>query len=90
MRNFNKTEEAKFVLLYACKYGEKELVEILIKKGVDVNADNDAALIEASSNSHVEVVEVLLKHGADVHAGNDKALRQASEALWALLRARGY
>lgn len=63
MRNFNKTEEAKFILLYACKYGENELVEILIKKGVNVNADNDAALIEASSNSYVEVVEVLLKHG---------------------------
>lgn len=79
MRNFNKTEEAKFILLYACKYGENELVEILIKKGVNVNADNDAALIEASSNSYVEVVEVLLKYGANVHAENDLALQKASE-----------
>ena len=79
MRNFNKTEEAKFILLYACKYRENELVEILIKKGVNVNADNDAALRQASKNGHAEVVKILLKYGADVHAGNDEALRQASE-----------
>ena len=56
----------------------EEAIHLAIQAGADVHANNDEALLYASSNGHLPVVEVLIKAGADVHADNDEALRLAS------------
>ena len=43
------------------------------------DANNDAALREASGQGHADLVALLLEHGADVHADNEYALRVASD-----------
>jgi ankyrin repeat protein len=53
-------------LHYAAKYGRKETVELLIAKGVDVNAKNDygeTPLDMAIGLEQPETVDLLRKHG---------------------------
>ena len=61
-----------FVL--AVHSGHKEIVELLIAEGADVNAKNDndgTPLHLASIRGHKEVAELLIAKGADVNAKND-------------------
>ena len=49
----------------------KEIVQMLLERGADVNAEGGGygnALQSASHNDHQEIVQVLLKRGADVNA----------------------
>lgn len=55
------------------------MVEVLLKYGANVHAENDLALQKASENGHIEVVKVLLSYGANVRARNDEALIIASQ-----------
>ena len=51
--------------------GHKEIVEMLINAGADVNVRDKfggTALMIASQNGHVETVEMLIEKGADVNA----------------------
>jgi len=51
----------------ACSTGQKDVVELLIAKGADMNAKNNkgqAALSLAKEQGHEEIVELLRKHGA--------------------------
>ena len=73
-------------LHYATKKGYVDVVNVLIQKGVDVNAvDNDykTALYWAAQRGHVDVVKLLLQNGADVNAVGEyykkTALRIAAE-----------
>ena len=57
----------------AATFGHKEIVELLIAKGADLNAkggiiDGTTPLHESASNGHWEVAEVLIAKGADVNA----------------------
>ena len=57
-------------LIKASVNGYKEIVEVLIQNGADVNAkdiDNRTALMRASYNNYNEIVELLLQNGADVN-----------------------
>ena len=53
-------------------------MEALLKAGANVHADNDQALVYASSEGHLETVMILLEYWANLHADNDWALREAS------------
>ena len=58
-------------LHYAALDSHKEIAELLISKGADVNAKNyigETPLIMASGMHHKEVVELLIAKGADVNA----------------------
>lgn len=58
-------------LMVASGYGQREVVQALLKEGADINAklsNGMTALIMASIGGHCEVVQALLKEGADVHA----------------------
>ena len=50
--------------------GHKEIVELLISKGADVNAKNavNKPLHMAAERGHKEIVELLIAEGADVNA----------------------
>jgi len=54
-------------------------IELLIKAGANVHANDDEALRLASLYGHKDVVELLLKAGANVHANDNEALRFATE-----------
>ena len=66
-----KNEEEALIL--AARYGQKDFLMELIKKGVDVNAENtynETALFEAIRGKNKEIAEILIKHGADVNVSS--------------------
>ena len=59
------------LLTTAAKNGNKEIVELLIANGADVNEKNgsgETALMYAASAGHKEIVELLLSKNADINA----------------------
>ena len=61
-------------LILAAQNGYREIVEIIIDKGMDLNIKNhngDSSLILAAQNGNKEVVEMLINSGADVNARNN-------------------
>ncbi len=58
----------------ACKYGQTEVVECLLKCGVDIDARggaNNTGLMLASQRGRRDTVEMLLGYGASVELKND-------------------
>jgi hypothetical protein len=63
-------------LHYAAMEGHKEIVELLLANGADVNTKDDGVtpLHFAASGDHKEIAELLIANGADVNAkGGDEA-----------------
>jgi len=55
----------------AGKWGDRDIVKLLVKKGADINAVGEngyTVLMEAARRGHQEVVEFLVEKGADVNA----------------------
>jgi ankyrin repeat protein len=63
--------------------GHIKIVQLLLEKGADVNAqgkDSDTPLSWACDGSHIEIVQLLLEKGADINAqgeDSDTPLRSA-------------
>jgi ankyrin repeat protein len=57
-------------LIQKASNGKLEKVKLLVKGGVDINANNDEALVWAARNNHLEVVKFLVKIGANINANN--------------------
>ena len=56
---------------YTARKGRKEIVELLIGNGTDINAKDDNGydpLLGAASRDHKEIAELLLPYDADVNA----------------------
>ena len=67
------SEEGVTPLIAACSEGHKEVVDLLIKAGADVNAkDKDAtnALMAAAARGQKDVVQSLLNAKCDINAQN--------------------
>jgi ankyrin repeat protein len=61
-------------LHYAAYGGHKEIAELLIAEGADVNAkdeDGVTPLHEAAFGGYKEIAELLIAKGADVNAKNN-------------------
>lgn len=57
-------------LMIACENNNKEIIELLIKKGAninDVDHNNRTALHEACKKGNLEVVKILIENGANIH-----------------------
>ena len=67
--SFTESTE-KTPLHYAIDLCNKEIVEILVANGADVNikCNNVTPLISAIKNNHKEIVEVLIANGANINA----------------------
>jgi hypothetical protein len=64
-------------LYIACSYANLEIIELLLKCKIDVNADNGEAVRLASQSKRVyknEVVDLLIKSGANVNLHNKDGL----------------
>ena len=67
-------------LSVACQEGRYDtVVELLRRENVDVQSNDNMALIMACKNGHYKVVDLLLLKGADVHARNKLCLQVAEE-----------
>jgi ankyrin repeat protein len=61
-------------LMLAARSGSVAAVRVLLERGADLNAKEDArgttALMQAADQGHADVVAVLVEHGADVAAAS--------------------
>ena len=68
----------------AALHGHKELVELFLQNGIDVNArnnKNDTPVLWAARGDHVDTVRLLIRHGADLQLENDKG---STPLYWAV------
>ena len=85
-----KDEHGITVLILASTKGNKEIVDLLISHGADVNMQcetiqNESALICAAYSGHKEIVELLLANGALINAKKSDGM---NALMWA--SSRGY
>ncbi len=77
-------DDGNTALLTASWSGNKEIVELLLANGADVNYETDAyfytALMRASGQGHAEIARLLLNHGANVNAEDDWQLTSLMRA----------
>lgn len=90
LANTAKDEHGMTVLIMASINGNKEIVELLISSGADVNMQceaiqNENALICAAYSGHKEIVELLLANGATINARKSDGM---DALMWA--SSRGY
>lgn len=67
------TKYGKTALMMISEVGDKEILQLLLRKGADVNKEGSesyTSLMCASKEGHKEIVEILLKKGADIDAKN--------------------
>lgn len=77
-RNTVDKESALLVAFFhAAKSGQTEVVDVLLRAGVDIHAQQDLALRAAAEVGQTEMVCFLLDHGADVHAKGGEPLLNA-------------
>jgi cytohesin len=72
-----KDEDSKTPLLHAAVDGHKDVVELLIAKGADIELRcttcGGTALGHAASGGHKEIIELLIEKGADVNAKDENS-----------------
>ncbi|RAP74117.1 ankyrin repeat domain-containing protein [Paenibacillus montanisoli] len=62
-------------MVYACRYADKEMVELLLRQGADPNVRNwigISYLHLAAQAGDIELAELLLRFGADLHAVDEE------------------
>lgn len=73
--NINKVSSKGLTpLMLACSENKKEMIEILVSFGCDVNIQNqylNSALIIAIDKSYYDVVQFLIENGADISLSNN-------------------
>ena len=78
-------DEAEWtVLMYAANNGRKEIAELLIAKGADVNIKDKSGytpLYAAAIDGHWEIAELLIAKGVDVNAKDSIGMTALDWAL---------
>ena len=73
--------------------GHKDIIELLITNGMDVNAKNDAAETPLHLATTKEVAELLITNGADVNATTNRGTTPldwaANDEIASLIRKHG-
>ncbi|MBR8147378.1 ankyrin repeat domain-containing protein [Burkholderia vietnamiensis] len=69
-----------FYLKIAAKHGQCEIIQHLVQRGSDVQANDDEALCCAAEGGYLEAVQCLVDLGADIHAQEEKPVKLATYA----------
>jgi ankyrin repeat protein len=81
--NVNCNYTGNTPLSTAADYGYKEICELLIAHGADVNATNlygESPLTLIASKGHFEICELLIQNGANINALNHRGIPALSVA----------
>jgi ankyrin repeat protein len=76
--------------LWACEYGQNEVVEFLLQRGVSPQTQantGQTALHWAVIGGHVNTIDLLLARGAPLEAKNAHGATALGQALWSALHA---
>jgi len=69
--NIEDYYQNEFIII-ATMYGYKEIVELLIDDGIDVNQTNATSRTAAYyTNKHLDILEILLENGLDIDSEDD-------------------
>ena len=76
-----KREDGITQLHFAVGKGHKEIVELLIAKGADVNAKTDDGVTPLYFATTKEIAELLIAEGADVNAKSESGISKGQTPL---------
>jgi len=79
------TSQMELGFLWACEYGRNEVVEFLLERGVELDAQQNtglAGLHWAVVGAQLETVKLLLERGASLEARNRYGGTPLGQALW--------
>ena len=73
-----------YALTWAATWGRREIVELMLRKGVDPGGkDDDATAVHfAAAHGHMDIVRLLLEYGASLEALNSYGGTVLSGTLW--------
>ena len=73
-----------YALTWAATWGRADVVELLLRKGVDPNGKDDdaSALHFAAAHGHMDIVRLLMKYGASLETRNTYDGTVLSGVLW--------
>jgi ankyrin repeat protein len=73
-----------YALTWAATWGRREIVELMLRKGVDPGGkDDDATAVHfAAAHGHMDIVRLLLDYGASLEALNSYGGTVLSGTLW--------
>jgi ankyrin repeat protein len=73
-----------YALTWAATWGRKDVVELMLRKGVDANGKDDdaSALHFAAAYGHMEIARLLLQYGASLETRNSYDGTVLSGTLW--------
>jgi hypothetical protein len=73
-----------YALTWASALGQREAVELLLRKGVDASAaDSDASAAHfAAAHGHMDIVRALLRHGASLETRNSYGGTVLDGTIW--------
>jgi ankyrin repeat protein len=85
----NPEKHLAYAMAYAAWCGQKEIIEVLLRKGVDPNSSDDdgPALSWATGTGRMDIAKLLLAHGADLEKLNAYGGTVLSATVWFALNA---
>jgi ankyrin repeat protein len=88
LKSTASTEQLQRGFLWACEFGQNEVVEFLLEKGADLRAQADTGqtgLHWAVVGGHLDTIELLLKRGAPLEKLNAYDGTALGQALWSFI-----
>jgi hypothetical protein len=58
-------------LFHAAYKGNREIIEFMLERGIDIHSENDQALRDAAAGGHMELVKFFLERGANIRATDE-------------------
>jgi len=80
----DRLSRPRIAAVWIALHGHRELVELFLEHGIDVNArnnKNDTPVLWAARGNHVDAVRLLIRRGADLQLENDKG---STPLYWAV------
>jgi ankyrin repeat protein len=84
-----KNPKGRTALMYAAWHNQKDVAELLVKNGADMNVKDSqrgaTALMYATIQGHADMVRLLLKHGAGINDKGSKIWKSHTALIMAVM-----